>query len=89
MSSYETNTQMPPLDVLKSIASVLNVSLDYLSGAERKEIIVLDGLSKPQKELIHRLMAEFTSPTGKNDHLSQEHKDILDKVLRIFYGVDK
>lgn len=30
VSSYETNAQMPPLDVLISICEVLHTSLDYL-----------------------------------------------------------
>lgn len=86
VSSYETNTQLPPLDVLISMASVLNVSLDYLAGFERREILVVDGLSEPQKDLLNMLMAEFTSSASENCGLSTAQKDILDKMLCIFFG---
>lgn len=38
---YETNAQIPPLEVLVSIASVLNVSLDYLVGFDEAGSISL------------------------------------------------
>ena len=47
--SYETNAQMPPLDVLISIATVLHVSLDQLAGLNNEKKITLAGLSAPQK----------------------------------------
>lgn len=34
-ANYESGRQMPPLEVLASIAFVLNISLDYLVGFER------------------------------------------------------
>ena len=34
VSSYESNAQLPPLDVLESIALTLNVSIDYLINGE-------------------------------------------------------
>lgn len=42
---YETNAQVPPLEVLVSIASVLNVSLDYLVGFEETESFSTRSLS--------------------------------------------
>ena len=33
ISSYETNAQLPPLDVIEDIAVILNVSIDYLVGS--------------------------------------------------------
>jgi transcriptional regulator with XRE-family HTH domain len=84
VSSYETNTQMPPLDVLISIASVLNVSIDYLAGTERKEVFVIEGLSDTQKEVLYMLIKEFDSPPCKDKILSSSQKDILEKLLYIF-----
>ena len=48
--SYETNAQIPPLDVLTSIATVFNVSLDYLVGFDTNNIYSVRGLSAQQKE---------------------------------------
>lgn len=39
VSGYESNAQIPPSEVLVSIATVLNVSLDYLVGFEMEEPI--------------------------------------------------
>lgn len=86
VSSYETNAQMPPLDVLISIASVLNVSLDILAGLDRRNILVIDNFPIVQKELLQLLVKEFTSPTSQEGGLSLEQKEILDKLLYIFYG---
>lgn len=86
VSSYETNAQMPPLDVLISIASVLNISLDSLAGLERKDVIVMDKLSTPQKEVIWLLNNEFNSPTSDYGGLSEAQKDILNKLLCIFFN---
>lgn len=85
VSSYETNVQSPPLDVLISIASVLNVSLDYLVGFDRRELVVLDSLTDEQRELLYLLVAEFNSPTNESKHLSNRQKDILERALSLFY----
>ena len=45
---YESEAQVSPLDVLVSIASVLNVSLDYLVGFEMEEPVSLTNLSVQQ-----------------------------------------
>ena len=52
VSSYETNMQMPPLDVLLSIASALNVTLDQLVGFDADASISVKGLTKQQKQII-------------------------------------
>lgn len=86
VSSYETNVQMPPLDVLISIASVLNVSLDYLAGLEHKETILLDNLTDDKKELITMIVGELVSPSGNGKELSSAQKDILNKLLCMFFN---
>lgn len=85
VSSYETNVQVPPVDVLISIASVLNVSLDYLIGFEHKNIIITDRMSTQQEEVLRMLVAEFTSPSGRGRGLSNEQKEILDRLLCLFF----
>lgn len=68
VSSYESNAQMPPLDVLISIASVLNVSLDELVGFSAEKTISLKSLNAQQQEVIELLIAEFTA-CGSYKHL--------------------
>lgn len=85
VSSYETNAQMPPLDVLISIASVLNVSLDCLAGLERKEAIIIDGFSDSQKDLLNMLVQEFSKPSVCVHAISDEQTKIINKLLCIFF----
>ena len=82
--SYETNAQMPPLDVLISIAIVLNVSLDYLVAFDTEIIYSTKGLTSQQKEIVDLLFSEFTSSTSDSLHLSQQQILILQKLILLF-----
>ena len=62
ISSYENNLKLPTLDVLMSIAALYNVSLDYLGGFEKKEMVSVEGLTESQKGIIHSLVFEFHDP---------------------------
>ena len=62
ISSYENNLKLPTLDVLMSIAALYNVSLDYLVGFEKKEMVSVEGLTESQKGIIHSLVFEFHDP---------------------------
>ena len=84
ISSYEVNTQLPPLDTLISIAEVLHVSLDYLAGLDTAENYSVKGLQPEQKELVDLLLAEFTTPTNAGRELSAEQIVILQKLFGIF-----
>ena len=46
---YENNYKTPPLDVLVQLAVIFNVSLDYLVGIDKKEMVSVDGLNDGQK----------------------------------------
>ena len=48
ISSYENNIKVPPLDVFTQIAVVFNVSLDYLVGIDKNEMVSVAGLSDAQ-----------------------------------------
>jgi len=84
VSSYESNAQMPPLDVLISIASVYSVSLDYLVGFSRDPIYSAKRLNPEQNELIELLFLEFTSTPVRNNELSPEQIRIIQKLISIF-----
>lgn len=57
--AYENNVRIPPLEVLSEIAVIFNVSLDYLVGIDKNEMVSIDNLSDNQKEIIHALIHEF------------------------------
>ena len=59
IGGYENNTRIPPLDVLVNMAVVFNVSLDYLVGIDKNEMISVDNLDDTQKQIIQTLLKEF------------------------------
>ena len=67
ISSYETNAQVPPVDVLISLAETLNVSLDYLVGFDAGESYNMGRFSDAQKEVLDLLFVEFNTPSVGKD----------------------
>ena len=86
---YESEAQVPPLEVLVSIASVLNVSLDYLVGFEMEMPISLSGLNTRQKEVINQIIIEFLTPTNSSRLLSAEQITIIQNLIFIFSDYSK
>lgn len=84
VGSYESNRQMPPLDVLISIAGTLNVSLDYLVGFEKSEYYSTKSFTISQIEVLELIFSEFSVPTGCDDSLSAQQIDIIRKLIRVF-----
>jgi len=56
ISSYENNIKIPPLSILTQFAVIFNVSLDYLTGIDKNEMLSLQGLSPAQKELLQSIV---------------------------------
>ena len=83
-SSYESNAQLPPLDVSKSIALALGISIDYLVGNEETPAYTAKNLTEYQTELLDELISEFHSPTNQSPQLSEQQLDILRKLIAIF-----
>lgn len=83
---YENEAQVPPLDVLVSIASVLNVSLDYLVGFEKEESVSVKDLAYKQKRLVFMLLDEFSNPTNSSPRLSPQQVTIIQELICLFCG---
>ena len=83
---YESEAQAPPLNVLVSIASVLNVSLDYLVGFDKGDSISLRNLTSQQHGVINLLLDEFTSPTNVSPRLSPKQIKIIQELMCLFSG---
>lgn len=56
---YEQGVASPPLDILRTMAAIFNVSLDYLCGTEQREKISVYNLTNEQINIINRLTAVF------------------------------
>ena len=81
---YESNAQLPPLDVADSIAKVLNTSLDYLVGTNEEKIYSMGNLSGQQKEILEMLFAEFSKAAPKSKELSTEQIVLIQKIICCF-----
>jgi len=65
ISSYEKGARMPSLDALVALAETLNVSIDYLLGIskdniiDRETTIDISGLTEKQKKIVAELIETF------------------------------
>lgn len=84
ISSYETNIQVPPTEVLVSIAQALNVPLDFFVDINCGTTYSDSGLSPSQKEILELLFKEFTLPSNTGDSLSNQQIEIIRKLFLLF-----
>lgn len=84
ISSYETNAQIPPLEVLVSIACVFRTSLDILVGLDTQNYYSTEGMSEEQKTIIDLLMTEFASPSSNDGTLSANQIDLIRRLIQLF-----
>lgn len=84
ISGYELDAQIPPIDVLESMAVVLNVSLDYLVGIENADAYSARNLNDQQKEILDLLYEEFSSPNNTSSELTPQQIRIIQKLLSLF-----
>ena len=82
--SYENNVKVPPLPILTQMASVFRVSLDYLVGIDKEEMVAVDGLTSQQKALLKTVLAEFKEPSGRGEGLSIRQQEILNGLMKEF-----
>lgn len=83
ISSYELDAQLPPLDVLISIASVLHVSLDYLAGLEKEETYSTKNLTPEQRDLVAAVFKEFSCTAESGYQLSAEKLTLLRGIIQL------
>lgn len=84
ISNYENNIKIPPLEVLVQIAAIFNVSLDYLVGIDKTEMISIENLTKQQQEVIHELISVFKDTSPKHSGLSKRQQKILNTLMKEF-----
>ena len=84
ISNYENNIKIPSVDILTKMACIFHVSLDYLVGIDKHEMIATDGLSEHQKELVQLIMAEFKENRSKVVGLTDRQQEILNRLMQEF-----
>lgn len=81
ISNYENNIMMPPVDILTQMAVIFNVSLDYLVGIDKNEMISVDGLTEHQKSLVQDILQEMKDTRKVGYGLSKRQQDILNGLM--------
>lgn len=84
VSSYENNIKIPPVDILTNLAVLYNVSLDYLVGIDKNEMVSVEGLTDEQTNVIHTLLLEFKDKSKSVDGLTPRQQDILNILMKEF-----
>lgn len=84
ISSYENNLKLPTLDVLMNIAALFNVSLDYLVGFEKKEMVSVEGLTESQKGIIQTILWEFFDTEQAALGFSERQQAIVSALMKEF-----
>ncbi|WP_255882434.1 MULTISPECIES: helix-turn-helix domain-containing protein [unclassified Ruminococcus] len=84
ISSYENNLKIPPLEIFTNIAVVFNVSLDYLVGIDKEEMVSVEGLSEDEKRIINIILLEFNKKSACSNGLSDRQQLILSLLMKKF-----
>ena len=78
ISKYEGNLASPPIELLRSYATVFNISMDELLGVQPSGCLSLHGLSENQIELLTSLANVFKG-TNHNS-ISQDTYSTIGKI---------
>lgn len=84
ISSYENNLKIPPLSILTDFAVIFNVSLDYLVGIDKNEMVSIDGLTDQQKQVLQTIVFEFRDRSPKRAGLTERQQEILNILMQEF-----
>lgn len=82
VSKYESGIAAPPLDTLRSMSALFNVSLDYLCGTEQREKISVYNLTDRQITIVRSLVDLFRENNkSKDETLSANEYKLLGEIL--------
>ncbi len=84
ISSYENNLKVPPLSILVDMANIFNVSLDYLVGIDKEDMISVEKLTTTQRNLVQTIVFELKDPSKSYDGLSDRQQQILNGLMKEF-----
>lgn len=86
ISCYENGVQIPPTEVLKSIALALYTPIDCFFGISCEKAYSDANLTPSQKEVVDLLFREFTDPSNDGEELSPRQVEIIKRMVLIFTG---
>ena len=71
--------------MLTSLAALYGVSLDYLAGIDKREMLPIEGLTDAQRSLVQTIVVELQSPNPRGARtLTPRQLDILNSLLYEF-----
>lgn len=56
ISGYENNASEPPVDVMRRLASLYGVTVDYLFGLDNRKVLILEGITPEQEQQIEEIV---------------------------------
>lgn len=77
VSKYELGLASPPLDILRTMAAIFNISLDYLCGTEQREKISVYQLTYEQVILVKKFIQTLKEHNKNQNITSMEQKYLL------------
>ncbi|MCR4686024.1 MAG: helix-turn-helix domain-containing protein [Lachnospiraceae bacterium] len=77
ISRYEKNLQVPTFETVRELASIFNVSVDYLAGKEEPRTISTYGLNEKQIELVTEISDAFRNRNTAYSTLDKEETNKL------------
>ena len=81
ISKYEANYMTPPLETLRSIASIFNISMDTLCGMEHQGTMPVHGLTERQAETVKELIDAYRAKNEQQGgQITQEQFSVLGKI---------
>ena len=81
VSKYEANIMLPPFEILRSIASVFNISMDTLCGMKHQGTLSTHGLTEAQTETVKALVDAYRVKNAQSGRqLTQEQYAVLGKI---------
>lgn len=65
ISGYENNIKTPSLDMLVNLSILYGVTSDYILGIDNRRMLMTEGLTQRQHELVKELVDEFMNERRK------------------------
>lgn len=84
VSSYESEKQYPPLDVLCDIADALYVPLEFFAGENKRNAVNIDHCSDKQQDLIEKIVLEFCRIENHSEQDDLRRYRILTELAVLF-----
>lgn len=87
---YESNTLSPTFETVRELASIFNVSLDFLAGLEKSESIPLNNLTPSQAQILKDTVRLFEKkPEQGSLPLTNNQNELLGRTLAEFIRQNK